>query len=224
MYKTIYEEKAIGKILGGQCICWGRQNLKISPPHIEVKKKGMFYLALACHQLSHLVMINGLPEFVTSYVHKRVDRDIGQLGVFGTSGGQCIFEYPGKIPFTYTGTRAAHGNPYGFASRWSGQWIIHGEKGDLKRDGGRITIFKNGQVVSDNFLKDLDNNLLIDEEIQFLKFFDMIKFSKNKNNPLKKVHEDSVNTWILMEACNESAKLNKKISIKDFKKKILGKN
>ena len=52
----------------------------------------------------------------------------------------------------------------------------------------------------------------------------MIKFSKNKNNPLKKVHEDSVNTWILMEACNESAKLNKKISIKDFKKKILGKN
>ena len=49
MYKTIYEEKAIGKILGGQCICW-EKNLKISPPHIEVKKKGMFYLALACHQ------------------------------------------------------------------------------------------------------------------------------------------------------------------------------
>ena len=34
MYKTIYEEKAIGKILGGQCICWGRQNLKISPTNI----------------------------------------------------------------------------------------------------------------------------------------------------------------------------------------------
>ena len=176
-------------------------------------------MSLDCHQLSQLVMINGLPEFVTSYVHKRVDRDIGQLGVFGTSGGQCIFEYPGKIPFTYTGTRAAHGNPYGFASRWSGQWIIHGEKGDLKRDGGRITIFKNGQVVSDNFLKDLDNNLLIDEEIQFLKFFYMIKFSKNKNNNLKKVHEDSVNTWILMEACNESAKLNKKFQLKILRKK-----
>ena len=42
----------------------------------------------------------------------------------------------------------------------AGQWIIHGEKGDLKRDGGRITIFKNGQVVGDNFLKDLDNNLI----------------------------------------------------------------
>ena len=220
MYKSIHEQKAIGKILGGQCICWGRQNLKLTPPHIEVKKTGMFYLALACHQLSQLVAMLGLPEYVTSYVHRKVDKGIGQLGVFGTSGGQCIFEYPGKIPFTYTGTRAAHGNPFGFASRWSGQWIIHGEKGDLKRDGGRVTIFKNGQVVSDNFLKDLDNNLLKDEEIQFIKFYEMIKFSKNKTNYLKKIHDDSINTWILMEACNESAKLNKKISIKNFKKKV----
>jgi len=220
MYKSIHEQKAIGKILGGQCICWGRQNLKLTPPHIEVKKTGMFYLTLACHQLSQLVAMLGLPEYVTSYVHRKVDKDIGQLGVFGTSGGQCIFEYPGKIPFTYTGTRAAHGNPFGFASRWSGQWIIHGEKGDLKRDGGRVTIFKNGQVVSDNFLKDLDNNLLKDEEIQFIKFYEMIKFSKNKTNYLKKIHDDSINTWILMEACNESAKLNKKISIKNFKKKV----
>ena len=220
MYKSIHEQKAIGKILGGQCICWGRQNLKLTPPHIEVKKTGMFYLALACHQLSQLVAMLGLPEYVTSYVHRKVDKDIGQLGVFGTSGGQCIFEYPGKIPFTYTGTRAAHGNPFGFASRGSGQWIIHGQKGDLKRYGGRVTIFKNGQVVSDNFLKDLDNNLLKDEEIQFIKFYEMIKFSKNKTNYLKKIHDDSINTWILMEACNESAKLNKKISIKNFKKKV----
>ncbi len=224
MYKVIKEQKTIGKILGGQCICWGRQNLKLSPPHIEVKKSGMFYTALACHQLSQLVAINGLPDYVTSYVHDKVDKDIGQLGIFGTSGGQCIFEFPGKIPFSYTGTRAAHGNPYGFASRWSGQWIVHGEKGDLKRDGGRITIFKNGQVVSDNFLKDLDNNLLKDEEIQFLKFYEMIKHSKKNLNPLRKIFEDSMNTWILMEACNESAKLNKKISVNNFKKSLIGKN
>ena len=120
---------------------------------------------------------------------QKVDKDIGQLGIFGTSGGQCIFEFPGKIPFSYTGTRAAHGNPYGFASRWSGQWIIHGEKGDLKRDGGRITIFKNGQVVSDNFLKDLDNNLLKDEEAQFLKFYEMIKSSKKNLDTLKNLYE-----------------------------------
>jgi len=214
----------IGKMIGGQCICWGRQNLKQNPSHIEVKKQGMFFLALACHQLSQLVSIKGLPDYVTSYVHKRQDREIGQTGIFGTSGGQCIFEYPGKIPFSYTGTRAAHGNPYGFASRWSGQWIIHGEKGDIKRDGGRVTVYKNGQVVSDNFLKDLDDNLLKDEEIQFLKFHEMIKHSKDKKNTFKKIHNDSINTWILMEACNESAKLNKKISLKSFKNSLLGKN
>ena len=57
-------------MIGGQCICWGRQNLSQKPPPIEAKKRGMFFLALACHQLSQLVSIKGLPDYVTSYVHK----------------------------------------------------------------------------------------------------------------------------------------------------------
>ena len=73
----------------------------------------------------------------------------------------------------------------------------------------------------DNFLKDLDNNLLKDEEVPFIKFYEMIKFSKNKVNYLKKIHEDSINTWILMEACKESAKITKHNSIKNFKKFLL---
>ena len=182
----------------------------------------MFYIALACHQLSQLVAINGLPDYVTSYVHNKKDKDIGQTGVFGTAGGQCIFEYPGRIPFSYTGSRAAHGNPFGFASRWSGQWIIHGENGDIKRDGGRISVFKNGQMIEDTFLKDLDFDLLEDEKIQFQEFYDIIKTSKKGTS--QKIQNDSLETWILMEACNESAKLNKKISVKKFKKKILAIN
>ena len=221
MKHLINEKKEIGKIIGGQCICWGRQNLKQTPAHIEMKKPGMFYLTLACHQLSQLVAINGLPNYVTSYVHTKIDKDIGQLGIFGTAGGQCIFEYPEKKPFTYTGSRAAHGNPYGFASRWSGQWIIHGEKGDIKRDGGRITVFKNGQVTNDVFLKDLDFNLIEDEKNQFTEFYHMIKGDKKNNKRLKKIQKDSMDTWILMEACNESARLNKKISIKKFKASLL---
>ncbi len=210
-------KNGIGKMIGGQCICWGRQNLNHKPPHIEVKKKGMFFLALACHQLSQLVTIKGLPDFVTSYVHNRKDKEIGQLGIFGTSGGQCIFEYPNKIPFSYSGTRAGHGNPYGFASRWSGQWIIHGEKGDLKRDGGRITVYKNGNVTEDVYLKDLDNNLIEDEKRQFDAFY-LSLISKKKR---KKLYESSIDTWILMEACNVSAKKNIKISLKNFKKELL---
>ena len=206
----------IGKMIGGQCICWGRQNLKQNPSHIEVKKQGMFFLALACHQLSQLVSIKGLPDYVTSYVHKRQDREIGQTGIFGTSGGQCIFEYPGKIPFSYTGTRAAHGNPYGFASRWSGQWIIHGEKGDIKREGGRVTVFKNGAMTEDNYLKDLDNNLVEDEKKQFDAFYSALISNKLR----EKIHQASIDTWILMEACNESARKNIKIFIKKFKSKL----
>ena len=222
MKNLINKKNKIGKIIGGQCICWGRQNLKQIPAHIEVKKSGMFYIALACHQLSQLVAINGLPDYVTSYVHNKKDKDIGQTGVFGTAGGQCIFEYPGRIPFSYTGSRAAHGNPFGFASRWSGQWIIHGENGDIKRDGGRISVFKNGQMIEDTFLKDLDFDLLEDEKIQFQEFYDIIKTSKKGTS--QKIQNDSLETWILMEACNESAKLNKKISVKKFKKKILAIN
>ena len=217
MKDLMNKENGIGKMIGGQCICWGRQNLSQKPPHIEVKKKGMFFLALACHQLSQLVTIKGLPDYVTSYVHKRHDSEIGQIGIFGTSGGQCIFEYPGKIPFSYSGTRAAHGNPYGFASRWSGQWIIHGEKGDIKREGGRITVFKNGKIVEDNYLKDLDHDLINDENRQFDAFHSAL-ISKKKS---KKLYETSIDTWILMEACNESARKNIKISVKNFKKKLL---
>ena len=42
--------------------------------------------------------------------------------------------------------------------------------------------------------------------------------SKNKN---KNLQEASIDTWILMEACNESARKNIKISLKNFKKKLL---
>ena len=46
----------------GVSVFAGKTNLKLTPPHIEVKT-GMFYLALACHQLSQLVAMLGLPEY-----------------------------------------------------------------------------------------------------------------------------------------------------------------
>ena len=217
MREWMQNDKIIGKMLGGECVCWGRQNLKGSQTQDDVAYEGMFFHALACHQLSQLVSFKGLPEFVTAYAHSRKDSGLDYKGVFGTSGGQCIFEYPGAIPFSYTGTRAAHGNPFGFASRWSGQWIIHGEKGDIRREGGRLTLYKNGQCVEDFYLKDLDTNLIEDEKIQFNAFYEAITNGKNK----KILQESSLDTWILMEACNESTKKREKISIQDFKKEII---
>lgn len=210
------KKDGIGKMLGGECVCWGRQNLKNNPPVEDVTIEGMFFYSLACHQLSQLVAAKGLPEYVTSYVHKRVDKDLDYSDVFGTTGGQCIFEYSDGTPFSYTGTRAAHGNIFDFASRWSGQWIIHGEKGDIRRQGGRISLYKNGSMVSDLYLKDLDQNLIEDERIQFNEFYLAITKGKNKDW----LQQSSLDTWILMEACNQSARKNKKISIKLLKEKL----
>tara|TARA_A100001011_G_scaffold338059_1_gene368650 strand:- start:5 stop:1075 length:1071 start_codon:yes stop_codon:yes gene_type:complete len=214
MINLVKNPEGIGKLLGGQCICWGRQNLNQALPPDDVTMEGMFYYSLACHQLSQLVAAKGLPKFVTSYSQSRVDEEIGYKGVFGTSGGQCIFEYGDGVPFSYTGTRAGHGNPFGFASRWSGNWIFHGENGDLKRDGGRVQLYKKGNLVQDLFLKDLDNKLIEDESRQFNYFYDAILDIK-KN---KWIQENSLDTWILMDACNESSIKNKKISVEELKK------
>ena len=217
MREWIQSESGIGKMLGGECICWGRQNLISTPPQDDVTTEGMFFHALACHQLSQLVAAKGIPDFVTAYVHNRKEIKLDYRGIWGTSGGQCLFEYPDEVPFSYVGTRAAHGNPFGFASRWSGQWTIHGEKGDIRREGGHLTLYKDGGPVEDLHLKDLDANLIKDEEIQFSTFYESLIKGKNK----KWLQESSLDTWILMESCNESARKKEKISIKDFKKNLL---
>lgn len=213
MREWMQSDNGIGKMLGGECVCWARQNLKSNPPVDDTSIEGMFFYALACHQLSQLVAAKGLPDYVTAYVHKRVDKDLDYRGIFGTTGGQCLFEYPGGIPFSYTGTRASHGNIFGFASRWSGQWIIHGEKGDIKREGGRLTLYKNGSIVNDLYLKDLDIKLIEDEKIQFDAFYNALTTGKDR----EWLQQSSLDTWILMEACNESARKNKKILIQELK-------
>ena len=161
----------------------------------------------------------GLPEFVTAYGHNRKEPELDYRGVWGTSRGQCLFEYQGCVPFSYTGTRAAHGNPFGFASRWSGQWIIHGEKGDIRREGGRLTLYRDGNPREDYFLKDLDAGLIEDDRIQFSAFYDALTMGKEK----EWLQQSSLDTWILMEACNESARRKEKINIKEFKKQLSGK-
>ena len=220
MREWMQSEKGIGKMLGGECVCWGRQkNKKTDPPQADITTEGMFFHSMACHQLSQLVAAKGLPDYVTAYAQNRVDEELDYRGVFGTSGGQCIFEYPGGIPFSYIGTRAAHGNLFGFASRWSGQWIIHGENGDIRRQGGRLTLYKNGRSVEDHYLKDLGANLIEDEKVQFKAFYEALHSGKNRHS----LQQSSLDTWILMEACNASAKTKEKVSIKKLKEHCFNK-
>lgn len=217
MREWLTSENGIGKMIGGECLCWGRQNLKTTPPQADTTIEGLYFHALACHQLSQLVAAKGLPEYVTAYMHDRSEPSLDFHGVWGTAGGQCIFEYPGGVPFSYTGTRTAHGNPFGFASRWSGQWMIHGENGDIRREGGRLTLYRDGGPVQDYYLKDLDGGIIEDERIQIDAFYKALTSGENRDW----LQESSLDTWILMEACNESARRSEKVSVLELKSNLM---
>ena len=86
---------------------------------------------------------------------------------------------------------------------------FHGTKGDIKRDGGRLTLFRNGNIVKDFYLKDLDENLYIDELKQYEAFYESL---------FKKIdlQKKSLQVWLLMEACNVSSKQNREVLIDEI--------
>ena len=58
-----------------------------------------------------------------------------------------------------------------------------------------------------------------DDRIQFCAFHDAISMGKDR----EWLQQSSLDTWILMESCNESARRKKKININEFKKHLNGK-
>lgn len=214
MKKILSDKSKFGEFVIGSCITWGRQNLKQEKPLIDSTYDGIFFHSMGCHQLGQLVEWIGMPETVYSKSPKQIDENIGALGVDRTSSGIAILNYKNGGTFTYTATRAAHSNPYGFAARWSGSWIFNGTKCDVKREGGRVSIFKEQNMIGDVYLDDLDIGLIRNDEIQLEHFYEAIV--KNKNE----IEKSSLDTWILMEALNTSSRNDEKINILEFKKSI----
>ncbi len=209
MQDLLNDKDKFGDFLLGYCICWGRQNLKSEKPLIESTSDGIFFHSMGCHQLSQLIAAIGLPKTVTCISPLQEDNEIGYYNINRTAGGTCLLEYSNEKVFSYVGTRAGHSNPFGFASRWSGSWMFHGSKGDIKREGGRISVFQKGRMIDDIYLKDLDINLLEDDRRQIEAFYKEII---NKNF----LQKQSLEIWILMEALNTSSRENKKIYIDKF--------
>ena len=211
MQELLNDKENFGELMIGNCTMWGRQNLKSEKPIIDVIKEGIFFHSMGIHQLSQIVAALGLPESVISSSPEFKQEEIGFKGVTGTSTGVSFIKYKNGSTISYTATRGGHGNPYGFASRWSGNWLFHGTKGDIKRNGGRLTLYKNGNIVKDYFLKDLDNNLYLDE----LKQYEMFHRNLSGNNKFD-MQKQSLESWLLMEACNISIKKDKKILLDDL--------
>lgn len=215
MREWLREEGGIGEMLAGECRFWIRQNLFTGPDsrQPDAYVDGLFFHAGTSHQLDQLVAAKGLPKYVTAHIHNRRDPALGQIEAWGTAGGNALMEYANGAPFSYAGTRAAHASPFG----WSGNWTFHGEEGDLRRDAGHLQLFRTGTCVEDVTLQDLHAGLIEDDRLQFDAFADAITNGTDK----EWMQDTTLGTWVLMEACNESARTHARVDVEAFAAKML---
>jgi hypothetical protein len=78
-------------------------------------------------------------------------------------------------------------------------------------------LFRQGRVVQDWYLQDLHPGLLEDDRIQFEAFADALSTEKDRTW----LQESTLGTWILMEACNESARTGSKIDVNAFRTRMM---
>jgi predicted dehydrogenase len=215
MREWLREEDGIGEMLGGECRFWIRQNLWTGQDRRQPDAfvEGLFFHAGTSHQLDQLVAAKGLPKFATARAHRREDHALGQTGVWGTAGGHALLEFPNGAPFSYAGTRAAHANPFG----WSGHWTFHGDKGDIRRDAGHLQLFRTGECVADLHLQDLHPGLIEDDRLQFDAFADAISTGAGR----EWMQETLIGTWILMEACNVSARTGERVDVEALRADLM---
>lgn len=214
MREWLREEGGIGEMLAGECRFWIRQNLFTGPDsrQPDAYVDGLFFHAGTSHQLDQLVAAKGLPKYVTAHIHNRRDPALGQIEAWGTAGGNALMEYANGAPFSYAGTRAAHASPFG----WSGHWTFHGENGDLRRDAGHLQLFRTGTCVEDVTLQDLHAGLIEDDRLQFDAFADAIINGTDR----EWMQETTLGTWVMMEACNESARTHARVDVEAFAAKM----
>ena len=106
------------------------------------------------------------------------------------------------------GLGAAHTAPFG----WSGHWTFHGEDGDLRRDAGHLQLFRLGENIEDLSLQDLHAGLIEDDRLQFDAFAQAIATGADR----EWMQETTLGTWVLMEACNESARTHERVDVEAF--------
>ena len=217
MQRITNNKKLFGKFNLGYCIIWGRQVLLSKNARVDTKIDGSFFHSMACHQLGQLVACLGLPKSVYCKSSPGGLKSIGYNKTSRTGSGNIIFDYGNGKYFNYVGNRTGHGNPKGFAARWSGEWMFGGSKGDLRRSGGRITFFSDGMIKKDTYLQDVDDFQKLDDARQYENFYDALKLKKNY------IEKQSLDTWILMEACNISSREKKIVNINSLRK-FLGLN
>ena len=216
MREWLQDKSGIGEMLGGECRFWDRLDLRYEG-RPDVLTEGLFFHAAAAHQLDQLVVAKGLPKYVTARVHGTRDEDLGQIGVPGTAGGQALLEYENGGSFSYTGTRAGHAAADRFDD-WSGHWSFHGEQGDIRRSAGRLRLFRKGEAVEDLQLTDIHDDLVEDDRAQFDAFAAAVASGAGR----EWLETTTLETWVLMEACNRSAREVTRVDVDSFRRELMG--
>ena len=91
--------------------------------------------------------------------------------------------------------------------------MFHGTKGDIRRDTGHLQLFREGKCVQDLQLQDVYPGLREDDRIQLDTFAEAISTGKNRDW----LQGTTLDTWILMEACNESARTRERVDVQAFR-------
>ncbi len=215
MREWLREPHGIGEMLGGECRFSMRLDLR-TEGRFDALTEGLFFHAAASHQLDQLVAAKGLPDYVTARTHTVRDDEVGQVGVAGTAGGQALMEYANGALFCYTGTRAGHVNePF---AGWSGHWEFHGVKGNIRRDAGRLRLYRKGTCVENLSLQDIHTDMVADEVLQLDAFARAITTGEGRGW----MHDSTLATWVLMEACNESARTGTRVDVRAMRADVLG--
>ena len=215
MREWLREPHGIGEMLGGECRFSMRLDLR-TEGRFDALTEGLFFHAAASHQLDQLVAAKGLPDHVTARTHVVRDEEIGHTGVAGTAGGQALMEYANGAVFSYTGTRAGHFN--GPFANWSGHWEFHGTQGAIRRGPGRLRLYRKGTCVENLSLQDIHTDMVADEVLQLEAFARAIETGEGR----EWMHESTLATWVLMEACNESARTGGRVDVKAMHGDVLG--
>ena len=77
--------------------------------------------------------------------------------------------------------------------------------------------FRLGKTIEDLNLQDLHAGLIEDDRLQFDAFAQAIANGTDRDW----MQDTTLGTWILMEACNESARTHERVDVEAFAKKML---
>ncbi len=88
---------------------------------------------------------------------------------------------------------------------------------DIRRDAGHLQFFREGKCVQNLQLQDVHPGMREDDRIQLDAFDDAIITETDRDW----LQETALDTWVLMEACNESARTRERVDVQAFRARLI---